>query len=1099
MSGKIDEKKESIGLYRNNQEMVVDAFDRVVVTLFRENHEHGSKTFLICGCNAGVGTTSISMELAISLSVSGWNTVLVDGDLRKENRYKNRNQKVKYGLSDYIDGPADMEEILYPTNWRGLTYISCGHQESETPVKLLCSQRMSELMVKLKERFDFVIFDIPALNTAPDAAIVGAETDGTFLVAASGQTKFHDLETAKKQLEDMGAHILGVILNRVSLDDYRYYMEDYNYFNDKEYLKRSRYFRQKEEEGKPKKRKTLREVFKNLLGCLVLVCAVSGTALTTVDANEAGGTAAEGQVSEAPVVVLDGYHIDGPIVRGKEFTLSFTVRNTDPTMDVTKLKIGLHATSGGYFLTDTESNQVYVDLLPAGESYQGEFTLQALEGLSSEAIPIEFTFEYTSAAGSGSNTMAISPAVGQQCEIQVMSLVTSQRAVVGAKAFFSIQYKNSGLVKPASLSMRIRGNVVSNDEEISLKIPEPGRQEYVESSLVFTDAGSQILDVYLSYTDDDGVLHELDPMQVSTDVISYSADRDVYGTDLAWSEDSRRLVQRTDFMSMLEKIQIDYGWVVWIAVIVLVLDSLRRLVRLGLQQRRTAKARKKEAQQTAGDSKSGGKEEPEMIGEEKQQDSEMMEEGKDFEPDTAEDAQKVSSSFEEEEVTESETVGEQDPVSENSEEETEAAAEAAEEGEVLEPQETLDEEGPGSEKVEGEEEEASEGIEEETESAAETVEEGEGLEPEDTLEEEGSESEALKEETEPVLEVVEEESEEVSETRKQKEDAGAETVEAEKEQVSESIIIEEETEPVLEAVKAESEEASEIVEKEESPASETVESKQEPVSENIEEEEGPATEAVAEEPEEAPEIVEEEEGPASETVEAKQEPVSESMEEKTEPASEAAAEEPEQVSETFEKEEASEAETAEAQKTPESEAEDEEPEIGFEIFGEEKEPESKASEQEKKPESKVSKKVKRPIYRAVEDDPDDDEDDEDEAEPEILKEKNASSGTAEENSKPEKVTDEEEQELGTDIFGEEEAPAQEIFAEDAETEEEEPEIGTEIFMGYTTPQPKPAPKPVPKPEEKSAGKAKQPEKDKKKKKKEKKEEKKKDSKKRKKA
>ena len=96
---------ETIELYRNDQEMVVDAFDRVVVDLFMDSQANGHKTFMICSCNAGVGSTSIAMELAISLSVAGWRTVLIDGDLRKEAQYKKHNLKVKAGL------------ILSPSRW----------------------------------------------------------------------------------------------------------------------------------------------------------------------------------------------------------------------------------------------------------------------------------------------------------------------------------------------------------------------------------------------------------------------------------------------------------------------------------------------------------------------------------------------------------------------------------------------------------------------------------------------------------------------------------------------------------------------------------------------------------------------------------------------------------------------------------------------------------------------------------------------------------------------------------------------------------------------------------------------------------------------
>lgn len=72
-----------VDLYRNDNKVVIDAFDRLVVNVFMEKERHQHKSFLICGCDAGAGSTSIAVELAISLSVSGWKTILVDADLRK--------------------------------------------------------------------------------------------------------------------------------------------------------------------------------------------------------------------------------------------------------------------------------------------------------------------------------------------------------------------------------------------------------------------------------------------------------------------------------------------------------------------------------------------------------------------------------------------------------------------------------------------------------------------------------------------------------------------------------------------------------------------------------------------------------------------------------------------------------------------------------------------------------------------------------------------------------------------------------------------------------------------------------------------------------
>ena len=68
-------------------------------------------------------------------------------------------------------------------------------------MKILCSVRMGELMKELERDYDFILFDVPSLNSAVDAKILAAKADCTFLVVESEVTTFKNLSHAKQQLE----------------------------------------------------------------------------------------------------------------------------------------------------------------------------------------------------------------------------------------------------------------------------------------------------------------------------------------------------------------------------------------------------------------------------------------------------------------------------------------------------------------------------------------------------------------------------------------------------------------------------------------------------------------------------------------------------------------------------------------------------------------------------------------------------------------------------------------------------------------------------------------------------------------------------------
>ncbi len=529
----------TVDLYRNKNKAVVDAYDRIIVNIFVKKKKNdfdssatyednaddiidrtqkaSAKSFVLCGCDAGAGTTSILVDLAISLAVSGWKTILVDADLRKEGEYKRLNQKTEYGLSDYVIAGVPKTSIIYHTNWSGLDYIACGKTEGETPVKILCSQRMGELLEYLEQEYDFVLYDVPALDAAVDAKIICSQVDCTYLVAASEQTSFHCLEMSKKQLEEMGVQVSGVILNKVSLDEYSRYIKDYDYFNQKEYVSRSSYYNKD-----AKKKSPIVSLIKRMMGCLMLVCLLSGGIMNDkVAASQTTQVLQSDEDDEntmLPIVVASGYSVeDGVVAAGEKFTLKVHIENVSQYVGAYDVQVTVYSQTEGVHLQQGETNQRYLEYLPPGGGFDFLIDMEAAEYVQSNAANISLQFNYVNESGrSGLNSTSITPTMRKNCDLKVLSLTVVNDATIGAEALFNIRYKNTGEVSIENLKLRIEGNIDKNGQDIWLKAPEIGRQEYLDLQIVFTEVGLQELNIYISYEDEDGNLYEIEPQQVFT-------------------------------------------------------------------------------------------------------------------------------------------------------------------------------------------------------------------------------------------------------------------------------------------------------------------------------------------------------------------------------------------------------------------------------------------------------------------------------------------------------------------------------------------------------------------------------------------------------
>ena len=75
-----------------------------------------------------------------------------------------------------------------------------------------------------------MLVDTPPIMPVTDAAVVSAKVDGTILVIASGAVSPSVAVEAKTRLEQAGAHLLGVVLNKVDVGANSHYGYGYYYY-----------------------------------------------------------------------------------------------------------------------------------------------------------------------------------------------------------------------------------------------------------------------------------------------------------------------------------------------------------------------------------------------------------------------------------------------------------------------------------------------------------------------------------------------------------------------------------------------------------------------------------------------------------------------------------------------------------------------------------------------------------------------------------------------------------------------------------------------------------------------------------------------------
>ncbi|HRE40719.1 MAG TPA: polysaccharide biosynthesis tyrosine autokinase [Ignavibacteria bacterium] len=190
------------------------------------------KTILITSSVPSEGKTTVAVNLAGSFALSDKKVLLIDCDLRKPRVHSLFETNRFPGLSDYLFGKVNFEEILNKTKLPLMEFITSG-TIPPNPSELLSSQQFKNLLDMLREKYDYVILDSPPFISVTDSEILTRIVDGEVLVALANKTPIDIFLKSYQRLYGIDPHkFLGVVLNNFNYNSvYGYYYNYYYYYN----------------------------------------------------------------------------------------------------------------------------------------------------------------------------------------------------------------------------------------------------------------------------------------------------------------------------------------------------------------------------------------------------------------------------------------------------------------------------------------------------------------------------------------------------------------------------------------------------------------------------------------------------------------------------------------------------------------------------------------------------------------------------------------------------------------------------------------------------------------------------------------------------
>lgn len=212
------------------QSLAAEAFSNLRAMLGANPNSKDIKVFMFTSTAPGEGKSLVSTNTAIAFARDNLRTLLIDSDMRHPSLHKSFKLKTELGLSEYLTHGGKKEDIIQKSGISNLDIIIAG-KIAKNSAELLGSARMRELIEEEDQRYDRIIIDTPPVAVVSDALVLLPRVQGIVFVTHFRKLRRDAVARAVRKLREIGAPLIGNVLNNIDLKKRGYYYYPYHYSN----------------------------------------------------------------------------------------------------------------------------------------------------------------------------------------------------------------------------------------------------------------------------------------------------------------------------------------------------------------------------------------------------------------------------------------------------------------------------------------------------------------------------------------------------------------------------------------------------------------------------------------------------------------------------------------------------------------------------------------------------------------------------------------------------------------------------------------------------------------------------------------------------
>ncbi|OFV72457.1 CpsD/CapB family tyrosine-protein kinase [Acetobacterium wieringae] len=195
---------------------ITESYKLLRTNLNFKNLNNRYQVMLVTSAGKEEGKSTTISNLAVTFAQADKRVLLIDADLRlpQISTIFNINKR-KNGLSNMLVDELPLESLVNKIEKLEKLEILTAGNKHVSPTELLNSEAFGTFIKKCREEYDVILIDTPPVLSFADASIISNVVDGVLLVIAAHSTKKATIIEAKKNLDKVGAAVIGVILTKV--------------------------------------------------------------------------------------------------------------------------------------------------------------------------------------------------------------------------------------------------------------------------------------------------------------------------------------------------------------------------------------------------------------------------------------------------------------------------------------------------------------------------------------------------------------------------------------------------------------------------------------------------------------------------------------------------------------------------------------------------------------------------------------------------------------------------------------------------------------------------------------------------------------------